>query len=367
MEYKEEKLKIEDTNIAMLGSELEKAVKLAAAQTEEAWKGVGQEPGLMIWRIEKFCVVPWPKEEYGSFFSGDSYIVLHTYKKDGEEALHWHAHMWVGTFTTMDEAGTAAYKIVELDDYFNRKIVLFREVQGYESDTFLSYFKVMKIMDGGVESGFKHVPVEKYRPRLLHIRGRVDFKISEVRLERASLNSGDVFILDDGLVIYNWHGKEANSYEKFKSASICESIKSERNGKPKVISIVEGDDDTTASENFWTLLGGKGEIKPASVVKDSDVKSFNKQLFQLSDSTGELQLKTVDFTKNSLTTDDVFIADIGTEVLIWVGKNATVNEKKNSIRFAHQYIRQSSRPLFLPISSMTEGRESPRFIEILSA
>jgi len=33
--------------------------------------------GLWIWRIEKFKVVPWPKEEYGNFFSGDSYIVLH--------------------------------------------------------------------------------------------------------------------------------------------------------------------------------------------------------------------------------------------------------------------------------------------------
>jgi hypothetical protein len=29
--------------------------------------------GLRIWRIEKFNVVKWPKEEYGSFFQGGTF------------------------------------------------------------------------------------------------------------------------------------------------------------------------------------------------------------------------------------------------------------------------------------------------------
>jgi hypothetical protein len=33
--------------------------------------------GLWIWRIEKFNVVPWPKEKYGHFYSG-LYIVIIT-------------------------------------------------------------------------------------------------------------------------------------------------------------------------------------------------------------------------------------------------------------------------------------------------
>jgi len=40
---KQQKIDIADTNIALLGSELEKKVRLAAAETEEAWKNAGKE------------------------------------------------------------------------------------------------------------------------------------------------------------------------------------------------------------------------------------------------------------------------------------------------------------------------------------
>lgn len=44
---------------------------------ESAWSEAGLSPGIQIWRIEKFAVVQWPTERVGSFYDGDSYIVLH--------------------------------------------------------------------------------------------------------------------------------------------------------------------------------------------------------------------------------------------------------------------------------------------------
>ncbi len=57
-------------------------IKKASAECEDAWKGAGEKEGLQIWRIVQFKVVDWPKKDYGKFYTGDSYIILHTYKKE---------------------------------------------------------------------------------------------------------------------------------------------------------------------------------------------------------------------------------------------------------------------------------------------
>jgi len=63
-----------------LGSETEKNVKFDAAELEPAWKGVGQVEELRVWRIVDFKVTEWPKEQYGEFFEGDTYIVFKSTK-----------------------------------------------------------------------------------------------------------------------------------------------------------------------------------------------------------------------------------------------------------------------------------------------
>lgn len=74
---------------------------------------MGQTPEVRVWRIEKFQVKPWPKERYGQFHKGDSYIVMNTYKKGTSDALNHDIHIWIGAESSQDEYGTAAYKMVE--------------------------------------------------------------------------------------------------------------------------------------------------------------------------------------------------------------------------------------------------------------
>jgi len=133
---KQEKLDIAQTNMALFGSDIEKEIKKHAANGEPAWKSAGKEPGIQVWRVEKFQIKEWPKNQYGNFFDGDSYIVLHTYKK--EDKVLYNVHFWLGEHTSQDEAGTAAYKTVELDDYLGGLPVQYREVQGYESKEFFT-------------------------------------------------------------------------------------------------------------------------------------------------------------------------------------------------------------------------------------
>ena len=72
-----EGLALEDTNMALFGTDIEKNLRYKNAENEPEWHKIPKEPCILIWRIEKFCVVPWPKNMYGTFYNGDSFIILH--------------------------------------------------------------------------------------------------------------------------------------------------------------------------------------------------------------------------------------------------------------------------------------------------
>ena len=59
---------------------------------------------------------------------------------DGDE-MCYNLHFWIGQESTQDEYGAAAYKTVELDTYLEDKPIQHREVQGFESKIFKSYFE----------------------------------------------------------------------------------------------------------------------------------------------------------------------------------------------------------------------------------
>ncbi|KAI8846228.1 hypothetical protein BC829DRAFT_376011 [Chytridium lagenaria] len=286
---------LQDSNIANLGTDLEKKARLTASQGEEAWKGVGTKVGLRVWRIEQFKVVAWPESEYGSFYSGDSYIVINTYKKPDLDTLFHDIHFWLGLSTSQDEAGTAAYKTVELDDFLGTVPVQHREVQGFESNLFLSYFKEFEVQEGGVESGFRHVKPEEYRPRLFQVRvnpgrrGDSGLVIREVPTTYKSLNSGDVFIYDSGVSVFQWNGKSASGIEKAKAAEFSRKLSDDRKGLAKVKVVDEGDSDVSA---FYTAIGGFGPITSAEEAdKARQPAPFEKTLLRLSNASGHLSFK----------------------------------------------------------------------------
>ena len=170
--------------------------------------------------------------------------------------LTWAIHFWLGKETSDDEAGSAAYKTVELDDSLGGGPVQYRETQGSESALFLSYFKSnggIQYVPGGIASGFKHVEKDKYEPRLLHCKGARTVRVSEVPVSNKSLNRGDVFILDLGLKIYIFNGPTCNRAEKSKGVEVASRINSdERSGRAEIIFL----EDDVKNTEFWTPLGG---------------------------------------------------------------------------------------------------------------
>ena len=82
-----------------------------------------------------------------------------------------------------DEAGTAALKTVELDAALGGRAVQYREVQGHETERFLSYFKPCIIpQEGGIASGFKHAELEEHKIRMFTCQGKHVVHVKEVCL-----------------------------------------------------------------------------------------------------------------------------------------------------------------------------------------
>lgn len=55
----------------------------------------GQQPGLQVWRVENFDLVPVPENLYGGFYTGDAYVVLNTIKQRSGN-LQYDLHFWLG-------------------------------------------------------------------------------------------------------------------------------------------------------------------------------------------------------------------------------------------------------------------------------
>jgi gelsolin len=357
--------KIEDSNIANLGSKMEIDARKAAADTAEEWKGCGKKIGIEIWRIEKLKVVHWPKDQYGSFFDGDSYIVLNTWKDPNKDKFNYNIHFWLGANTSIDEAGVAAYKTVELDDFLGMVPVEYREVQGFESDEFLSLWPHgIKILTGGIDTGFNIVHPEKYKPRLLHVKGaKKNIRVVEVPLDCDSLNHGDVFILDAGLQIYQWNGKDASVAEKRRGNEVAHGIQEERNGRPRLY-IVDGEEVEVVPE-FWQLIGGKTKIKSASEGgSDHSVQAHTKKLVRVDINGSSVEFAEVaqsNFTKLLLKPDHIFIVDCANCVYIWVGSKVDRENQNQAYQICNQYLLKVHRQLTTPVIRVVDPTTNAAF------
>lgn len=357
---------LEDSNLAGIGTDEDKALREKAAGLEHNWEGAGKEIGVQVWRVEnkfdevenvpRFGINVWPKKLYGDFHRGDSYIVLQT--SEDEEGVHFHdIYFWIGSESSQDEYGVAAYKANELDDLLGDAPMQHREVEGYESDDFMGCFpKGVHYLEGGEESGFRKVDSEKalfdIPTRLLQVRKKGHVVRSfQVPLSCSSLNEGDAFFLDNGTHVFTWYGKDCSPFEKSHTAELAHNLASNRFGHCKVHVDVEDDND-----DFWSLLGGKNEIKPAEAFQDKDMPTDENKMYILTDQEGPIKVTQVEPAKKNLQSDDVCILDAGNNMFVWVGKGSTKREQSSSMLIVENYLKANKRTKTTSVLRILEGR-----------
>jgi gelsolin len=382
---------VKDSNVELIGTDIDHRVKYNSAATEPAWNDgkVGLVEGLSVWRIEDFSVVQWPKEKIGQFYDGDSYIVLNSYKlgrERGEQKLGHDIFFWLGNHTSQDEAGTAAYKSVELDEFLHGQATQHRELQRHPSDEFLALFPRLAMLSGGVRSGFRHVETEdKPKESLALLRifklsaaGRPDSTVVyEVEPTWKSLDDDDVFILDQGTKIWVWQGKNCSPMEKAKAAQVVHDMTLAKHVDVEVIAQAE-----SRSKAIVDLLGGSDAWQPtfrASRPIDSSKSSSSAQsrrLFRLSDSSGQLSFELVKEGNHITTTDldpnDVFLLDTGKVIWVWQGSRASHGERAMWTRVAQAYVQhlkdtpERQEAYLTPVCKVIEGHESPAFLKAVA-
>ncbi|CAL9039137.1 villin-2-like [Musa acuminata AAA Group] len=329
---------------------------------DPAFQGVGQKVGTEIWRIENFQPVPLPKTDYGKFYSGDSYIVLQTTSGKGGAYLH-DIHFWIGRESTQDEAGTAAIKTVELDAVLGGRAVQHRELQGYESDKFLSYFKPCIIpLEGGFASGFKKPEEEVFETRLYVCRGKRVVRMKQVPFARSSLNHDDVFILDTEMKIYQFNGANSNIQERAKALEVVQYLKDKYHEGTCDVAIIDDGKLQAESDSgeFWVLFGGFAPIGK-KVVNEDDVvlEMAPAKFYSIND--GQLKLEENTLSKATLENNKCYLLDCGAEIFIWVGRVTQIEERKAASKAAEDFIISQNRPKTTHVTQVIQGYETHAF------
>lgn len=331
---------MDGTNLELFGSELETKIKQASSQGEEAWLNIDvNNIGFYIWKVENFRIKPISIANYGTFYEGDSYIIL-CIQKDRNNKLEYIIHFWLGQKTTLDEMGTAAYKTVELDTFLHGKAIQIRETQNNESDLFRSHFTqgiIYKL--GGVESGFKKVEAFDYNnfaPLLYRVHNN---SYTQVPLIMSSVTEDDVFVLDNGLSVYIYMGKNSSHKERLLGEYAATNIQ----GSRKNCLVYEISNANNLFDNI--ILNQETQYCIEKLYKIQEIDNVTSVV--------EIQGP---ITYESFDTNDAYTFTVPHTTFVWIGKNSSFKEMLNAWRVAVRVADKTS-----SITLVKEGLEPEVF------
>ncbi len=167
-------------------------------------------------------------------------------------------------------------------------------------------------------------------------------------INKPIFSTGDVYLLDDEYTIYVWIGNKCSVDEKTSGAAQARNLDQERGGAAKIITIDQGQE----SKEFMKLISDRGSMKiveknlARTMLKDvltGDFAGFTEHknvLYRVSSEEYEdinaMKMIQVPYSADSLDSEDCFVLDFGTRVLVWQGNACNVKERVKSGQWARQ-------------------------------
>jgi len=166
------------------------------------------------------------------------------------------------------------------------------------------------------------------------------------QINKTVFSSGDVYLVDDENTIYVWIGSKCSVDEKTTGAANARKLDQERGGAAKIITIDQGQE----TPEFLKLIATMGTMKiveqniAKTMLKDvvtGDWAQFAEHknvLYRVSseefDDINAMKMIQVPFSKNSLASEDCYVADLGNKIYVWQGNACNVKEKVKAGQWA---------------------------------
>ncbi|WAR27057.1 GELS2-like protein [Mya arenaria] len=204
-------------------------------------------------------------------------------------------------------------------------------------------------MKGGADSGFRHVKPTEYKPRLLHFHGdRKGVMVQEIPRNKSLLDNTDALMY-------------------------LKELQGERGGKCKTETLDE--DPVEDQDEFY---GALDEERPSVDEEEKGAQDMVKELYRRC----LFHFNRMDkYTRNYLCIfviciienrvhvtfgKDVFILDTKDSVFVWIGSKTTVNERRNAMTYAHNYLMKTDHAL-VPICCVSETMKNKWFDTAIAA
>jgi len=305
------------------------------------------------------ALVEVPDSSKGFLFAGDSYVIKYAY--GDETAGETIVYFWQGSKSSTDEKAASAIEAARIDnDELGGKAIQVRVTQGDEPRHFLKMFGGdLVVFSGGKGSGFNNTrerdEYDEDGTRMFRVRGAgpdgVDSRAVQVAEEAASLASDDVFILETPNDTWIWCGEHSSPGELEQATRLASLVVPDK----ELSTIQEGGE----SDDFWSALGGKTEYSKGT---NMDKPILSPRLFHVvilpSGASRAVEIR--NFEQTDLVDDDMMILDSGAELYVWVGNDATQEERKTALELAKAYLdkdptdRSSNNTVIITVKQGTE-------------
>lgn len=352
---------------------------------------------LLIFRVKGDEIVEMEEKDFGNFYKEDCFLLvcctdrLNTNGKaysgmpvvELSDPGHERIHYWIGSHASLKEALTAERKAGELDRFLGGKAVQHRELEGYESKSFLSYFSDgIRIFNGRFESGFHRMATPPSRPALFVVKGKKRPILYELTtIGWLSMTNSDCYILLTSSVIFVWFGAKSNRMEQLATLHMADSLSQELTpvANLSVVELIDGNEPEQLKPEDYSIFDrylplGKKEalhidVVPNWSVHHEDFGKHEKEFVQLyrcqRNNENKFEVKFVKdgpLTRADLDSKDVFIVDNHSSgIWVWVGNQAPEEERSVALKYAMELIDSKKYESQTEVAKVLEDRETVEF------